>query len=331
MPQLSSSQTLLTIENSVSYMTSNGLVATSRKRGWNGLTFDVYTLVSDIELDLPCADHHAVGYCLQGSGRLLLRRGGRSYDGVIRTGNLTVMAAGEPRSWRGTAAASLRIRIPITLLDEAALEIGSHSGRSPELIDVFSTRDLFVGQLAPILVSELERSAHPAQNLLIESISYAFAGHLLRHYDAFKRKEEKITGLAPRALSAVIDYVEEHAHESVALDTLARVANVSRFHFARMFKISTGISPMMYVEQNRMRKAQTLIRESRLSLATIAAELGFADQSHFTRRFRVHHGCTPSEYAMNLGIRLSRQIGYPSVMQQPRVLSSASSVVPSFP
>jgi AraC family transcriptional regulator len=217
------------------------------------------------------------------------------------------MAAGGSRSWRGTAAPSLRIRIPTALLTEAAMEIGSNSGRLPELIDVFNTRDLFIGQLAPILVSELERPTHPAQPLLIESISYILAGHLLRNYDAFGLSEGKITGLAPRTLAMVTDYIEEHAHKAIALDTLARIANVSRFHFARMFKLSTGVSPMMYVEQNRIRKAQALIKEHQLSLAAIAATVGFADQSHFTRRFRLHTGYTPSYYAMNLGIGLSRR------------------------
>jgi AraC family transcriptional regulator len=300
---------LLTIENSISLMTTKGLIATSRGRNWKGITYDVYGHVSDIELDTPPVDHHAVGYCLYGSGRLWHRRGGRTYEGVIRTGSVIVMAAGGPRSWRGVVASSLRIRIPDALLSEAAMEIGGHAGRPPELVDVFNSRDLFIGQLAPILVSELERPAHPVQSLQIESISYLLAGHLLRHYDASRHHEEKITGLAPRVLATVIAYIEEHAHEAIALDTLASMANVSRFHFARMFKLSTGVSPMTYVEKNRIRKAQSLIKQEQLSLAAIAAEVGFADQSHFTRRFRLHVGCTPSDYATNLGIRLSRQFG----------------------
>jgi AraC family transcriptional regulator len=305
----SNTRSLLTIENSLSYMTTKALVATSRGRDWKGITYDVYGLVSDVELDTPPVDHHAVGYCLQGSGRLWQRRGGRTHESVIRTGSVMVMAAGDCRSWRGTAAPSLRIRIPIALLTEASMEIGSNSGRLPELIDIFNTRDLFIGQLAPILVSELERPAHPAQPLLIESISYVLAGHLLRHYDAFRHNEGKITGLAPRTLAMVVSYIEEHPHESIVLDKLAGIANVSRFHFARMFKLSTGVSPMMYVEQNRIRKAQALIREKQLSLAAIAAEVGFADQSHFTRRFRLHVGCTPSNYAMTFGVRLSQHTG----------------------
>lgn len=207
--------------------------------------------------------------------------------------------------------------MPTALLTEAAMEIGINTGRMPELIDVFHTRDLFIGRLVPILVSELERSAHPAQSLVIESISYVLAGHLLRHYDAFRRNEAKIAGLAPRTLALVISHIEEHAHEQIALDKLAGIANVSRFHFARMFKLSTGVSPMMYVEQSRIRKAQALIRGGQLSLAAVGIAVGFADQSHFTRRFRLHTGFTPSYYAASFGCGRSRRSGVNNITLSP--------------
>ena len=299
----------LTIDNSLSYMGTDSLLATSRARGWKGVTYDIYGHVADVDLDTPPVDHHALAYCLRGSARLWQRRGGRAHESLIRTGSLVVMAAGDCRSWRGSAPHSIRIRIPTGLLAEAATEIGIKGGRMPELMDVFNTRDLFIGQLVPILVSELERPVHPAQPLVIESISYALAGHLLRYYDAHKRQEQKITGLAPRTLSIVLSYIDEHAHEPIALDRIAAMANVSRFHFARMFKLSTGVSPMVYVEQSRIRKAQDLIKEGLLSLAAIAEAVGFADQSHFTRRFRLHMGCTPSHFAASLGIGRCRYFG----------------------
>ena len=303
------SRSILTIENSLSYMGTTSLMATSRGRGWKGITYDVYGHVPNLDLDTPPVDHHALAYCLQGSGRLWQRRGGRTHESMIRTGSLVVMAAGDSRSWRGAAPKSLRMRIPPTLLIDAAMELKDNSGRMPELVDVFNTRDLFINQLVPILASELERPVHPAQPLVIESLSYVLAGHMLRHYDAFKRQEQRVIGLAPRALSLVVSFIDEHAHEPIALDKLAAIANVSRFHFARMFKLSTGVSPMMYVEQSRLRKAQDLIKEGQLSLAGVGEAVGFADQSHFTRRFRLHVGCTPTDYAMSLGIGRVRCFG----------------------
>ncbi|MEI9979751.1 MAG: helix-turn-helix transcriptional regulator [Edaphobacter sp.] len=192
-------------------------------------------------------------------------------------------------------------------MNDAAAEIGRTTSRPVELIDMFHTRDIFIGQLAPILVSELERSAHPAQPLIVESASLLLAAHLLRHYDAFKRSETKLTGLGPRSLASVVSYIEDHSQQTVTLDQLAGIANVSRFHFARMFKLSTGLTPMTYVEQTRIRKAQDLIKKAELSFAEVGIAVGFADQSHFTRRFRLHVGCTPSDYASSLGIRPPRR------------------------
>jgi AraC family transcriptional regulator len=297
---------VLTIENSISYMTRKGLVATSRGRDWKGITYDVYGPVSDIEIDTPPVDHHALAYCLEGSGRLWQKRGGRTHESVICAGSLIVMSAGDCRSWRGTAPGSLRIRIPTGLLVEAATEITPGKGCAPELIDVFHTRDPFIGRLASILISELECPTHPAQSLIIESLAYVLAGHLLRTYDAFDRSEVKSTALGPRTLASVISYIEDHTQGPVSLGTLAGIANLSRFHFARMFKRSVGVSPMKYVEQNRIRKSQALIREARHSLSEIALAVGFADQSHFTRRFRLHSGCTPSNYASSLRANRSR-------------------------
>jgi AraC family transcriptional regulator len=54
---------------------------------------------------------------------------------------------------------------------------------------------------------------------------------------------------------------------------------------------------MTYVERSRIQRAKSLIRGDLMPLAEVAQEVGFADQSHFTRRFRVHEGRTPAAYA----------------------------------
>jgi AraC family transcriptional regulator len=83
------------------------------------------------------------------------------------------------------------------------------------------------------------------------------------------------------------------------------VVNVSRFHFTRLFKRSTGLTAISFVEQCRIRRAQALISETDLPLAHIALMTGFADQSHFTRRFHRHVGCTPAAFAREQSRRRS--------------------------
>jgi AraC-like DNA-binding protein len=104
-------------------------------------------------------------------------------------------------------------------------------------------------------------------------------------------------GLSPRSMVRVVAHIEENLGESLTLGTLAGVACVSPFHFARMFRLSTGYSPMAYVLRRRVERARLQLTQGCRRVADLAAELGFCDQSHFTRIFRRTTGFTPREYA----------------------------------
>ena len=110
-------------------------------------------------------------------------------------------------------------------------------------------------------------------------------------------------GLSRRALRLAIDYVETHLGDSLTLDDLACAVGVSRFHFARLFRISMGASPMEYLLRSRIERAKQILRRSEQPLCEIAVSLGFCDQSHFSRAFRRYAGVTPREFA-----RLQREL-----------------------
>lgn len=112
-----------------------------------------------------------------------------------------------------------------------------------------------------------------------------------------ERYEAPQRGLNPRAMTRVITYIEENLGEDLTLGALASVACISRFHFARMFRLSTGYSPMAYVLRRRVERARLQLVQGYQKLSDLAAELGFCDQSHFTRIFRRMTGYTPREYA----------------------------------
>jgi AraC family transcriptional regulator len=100
----------------------------------------------------------------------------------------------------------------------------------------------------------------------------------------------------PQRFARVRDYIEHNLGEAISLEDLARVAGISRFHFARQFRARTGESPMGYLVRTRVERAKALLRDSQARVADISAELGFADQSHFTRTFRRMVGVPPSAY-----------------------------------
>ncbi|WP_369981063.1 helix-turn-helix domain-containing protein [Xanthomonas bundabergensis] len=104
-------------------------------------------------------------------------------------------------------------------------------------------------------------------------------------------------GLRPSALARAQHYIDHHLAERIGLADIANAACVSRYHFARMFRLSTGHSPMQYLLQRRIERARQLLLSGRHSVGTVAYELGFFDQSHFVNSFRRVTGATPGWYA----------------------------------
>ena len=118
---------------------------------------------------------------------------------------------------------------------------------------------------------------------------------------SFARPEARLQsrsrrGLSRRALNRACSYIAENLGERFTLDDLARQAGVSRFHFARLFRVSTGDSPMAYLLKSRIERAKQMLLQDGRPVCEIAAALGFCDQSHLTRTFRRMTGLTPREF-----------------------------------
>ncbi len=105
-------------------------------------------------------------------------------------------------------------------------------------------------------------------------------------------------GLPGGALKRVRAYVEAHIGDHITLADLSRQAGVSRFHFARQFRLSTGESPMEYLRRVRIQRSLRMLLSREATIAGVAARLGFADQSHFTRIFVRFVGMSPGRFVL---------------------------------
>jgi AraC family transcriptional regulator len=103
-------------------------------------------------------------------------------------------------------------------------------------------------------------------------------------------------GLPRPRLGRVLEYIQANLDQGIHIDELAGAAGLSLFHFAKLFKRSTGSSPHQYVLERRLERAKELLRKTGLSLSEIALQAGFADQSHLTNVFRRFIGVTPSQF-----------------------------------
>ena len=101
-------------------------------------------------------------------------------------------------------------------------------------------------------------------------------------------------GLAPARANRVCEYIDTHLQETIALEVLAQIAQLSVHHFARAFRQTLGIPPHNYIVHRRVEHAQQLLRNTDLPLSEIAIVAGFTDQSHLARHFRTITGVSPS-------------------------------------
>lgn len=125
-----------------------------------------------------------------------------------------------------------------------------------------------------------------ASNLLAQILTYMAilvpkAGTQSGHYIDL----DKIHGL-----------MEQHLTDHIDLDTLAKSANLSKYHFAKKYKELTGQSPIQHFLHRKMERACYLLDMSNDSVANISESLGYEDPQYFSRLFKKVIGISPRQY-----------------------------------
>jgi AraC family transcriptional regulator len=273
-------------------------VATSGPLGWPALRAEHFRDTPDFDLDLPGQTHHLLSLYLRPPERMGLWCEGLEWEAVPPPGSILVLPAGHARRayWRGPAE-SVHVHLDPGLVSRVAAEaLDLDPGRvALPAVGALSHPQLQAAILA--VGAELADGAAGGR-LLAESLANVVAVHLIRHFAPADRVARRLRGgLSERKLRAALEYIEEHLDSDLTLDDLAAVAHLSPYHFARMFKTSTGLPPHQYVITRRVERAKRLLRDGGdLTLAQVAARSGFWDQGHFTRHFKRLVGVTPKRF-----------------------------------
>ncbi|MGJ4860751.1 helix-turn-helix domain-containing protein [Labrys sp. La1] len=156
--------------------------------------------------------------------------------------------------------------------------------------------------LAQSMRYELENLA-PNFEECLDALITLFAIHLLRNHSSLKPRSSPSLngGLPPAAWRKVNDFIQAHLGETLSLERLASIANLSPSHFARAFKQTVGQAPHGYVVASRLSRARELIINTDTPLSQIAGSVGFANHSHMTMRMKDLWGTTPAEYRRERG------------------------------
>lgn len=140
-------------------------------------------------------------------------------------------------------------------------------------------------------IYEIFRTSCPlAENTLSDYITRILNGLL------FSVQGKKRSALRTSSITDTIAYINEHFHESLSLDTLATQANISPYHFTRIFAKETGMTPHHYLIATRISAAKFLLKSSGTSVKEIAFRTGFQSETSFCNTFKKWEGCTPSQY-----------------------------------
>jgi AraC-like DNA-binding protein len=99
-----------------------------------------------------------------------------------------------------------------------------------------------------------------------------------------------------RHLRRARDHIDRHYDQPLDLDELARVACVSKYHFARCFEATYGETPIRYLTRRRVERAQDLLRAANLTVTEICMLVGFASLGSFSSRFTQLVGESPTAY-----------------------------------
>lgn len=120
--------------------------------------------------------------------------------------------------------------------------------------------------------------------------------HALVARGSSRRVSSRSCGLGKAQLATAIELIEARLDEDLSLDELAASCSMSRFHFSRMFRQSTGYAPYQYVLRRRIEKARALLISTKDGIAEIGLAVGFVDAGHFSRTFARHIGLSPQRF-----------------------------------
>ena len=107
-----------------------------------------------------------------------------------------------------------------------------------------------------------------------------------------------------RRIEVVISNLEARPTKAWATAELADLVNLSGSRLRHLFKQETGITPAQYLKAIRLRRAETLLRTTFMSIKEIAMSVGLTTASYFVREFRKSYGMTPTSFR-NANTRLT--------------------------
>jgi AraC family transcriptional regulator len=269
------------------------------------LNDSVFSPWSDLILEKHCVGaieipaHEHSSFCLQmqtsGPSQMEWWSEGRSWKESLGQGSLLLLTPGthDRVRWIGTSR-----RVVLSIDESYMLRAARDLGRNNALC--FQNRWAFEDRQLLALLSAMQREMETGWEmgaLYGDHLGMLLSIALIQKYS----RESSIApltkgGISKVRLGRVLEYIAANSHLDLRLGDLAKIADMSQFHFARLFRLSMGVTPHRYLMDQRLQQAKALLRLDSRTMAEVAAEIGFANGGHFARAFKRHLGVSPTEW-----------------------------------
>jgi AraC family transcriptional regulator len=279
-------------------------LASSADAGWTSLLIEQHRIDGATEaFETDRTPDQSIVVLTRGQMDLEAFHAGRWHKAVYQVGSVGMTPGGETGRlrWKNRGAAAFsetaHLYVPQLFFDEAAehYRARGHAHREVALCSLVF-HDLTIAQVVSAL---LRAMADGVPDLYAQTVAQWLAVHLLSAHGAWLDPfddRRRPGAIADHRLARVLEYMSAHFAEPLRLDRLGREAGVSKFHFARLFRERTGVTPHGYLVQLRMDAACRLLATTDLTVAEVAAACGYATAAHFGSAFRTRFGETPKRF-----------------------------------
>lgn len=169
----------------------------------------------------------------------------------------------------------------------------------------YNGNNTYVGQLLRQLDAKLSENPHYKHEFTPE-FYYTLAEKIVADHIPIYKQLQTLKTLKSvtqkdllRRVSRGKEFIDSYFKHSLQIETIAKEANLSEYHFFRIFKTVFGISPYQYMLQKRLLFSKEALQRGSLSISDVALEVGFADIHAFSKAFKGYFGVAPSKYHKN--------------------------------
>jgi AraC family transcriptional regulator len=230
------------------------------------------------------------------AGQLIATIGSETFEASEDEAVLTNV--GQNHSARGKQVEFVSIGVSPALVNEMVTEIGVTRTTANIVFRQATIADPILTKMAREIAAEVS-AEQLGRTAMLDTLVRGLVIHLLRCHLTVRQTDQielSRAGPVDRRLRRAIEFMHDNFGRELALEEVAAAAYLSEYHFARLFKQITGVTPHVYLANVRLERARKLLADTVLPISQIASMVGYQSQSHFSKMFRSVTGITPRAY-----------------------------------